>query len=192
MKKRTSGLLAIFILSLLFVQNSVSVPKKQEEPFLTEITVIPSENHLLLFAVLQNGFTEGMIQGLHSGMPIHFTFSVELTSQTKGSRPETAISMQTNHIITYDTLKENYLVEIEESGKRFFTFDTLTEAQKSVNEINGLKVAELKNIQHAVPYTVKIRAALYKRTLPKGLRQIVPFVTWWDIKTKWQSLTFKL
>lgn len=181
----------VLITFLLSVQNSISIPKKQTEPSFTEITVTASSSHLLLFGMLENGFTDEMIQGLHSGLPIHFSFFIEL-NQTSKSWAETLTSLTTEHIISYDTLKETYNVEIEESGKRFFTFETLEDAQKAANEINGLKVTELANLQPNTSYTLRLRAELYKKTLPMRLHEVVPFVSWWDVKTKWHSITFNI
>jgi len=192
MNKKLLITLTILTVFLLSAQNSISVPKKQSEPTFTELTVTTSSSHLLLFGMLQNGFTDEMIQGLHSGLPIHFSFFIELNQTANGWEDGVLSSMTTDHIISYDTLKETYNVEIEESGKRFFNFETLPQAQKAANEINGLKVIELTELQPDTSYTLRLRAELYKKTLPMRLHEVVPFVSWWDIKTKWHSLTFNI
>jgi len=177
---------------LLFAQNSISVPKKRSEPDFAEMTVTTSDRHLLLFGMLKNGFTDQMIQGLHSGLPIHFSFFVELNPEAEGWKDGILASIETQHVISYDTLKETYKVEIEESGKRFFTFDNLLDAQKAANEINGLKVVELLKLKPNTSYTIRVRAELHKKTLPMGLHEVVPFVSLWDLETKWHSIIFKL
>ncbi len=191
MKKRIVALV-VLVLLLVCVQNTLSVPKKHTDPELTEVTVANSETHLLLFGILQNGFTDSMIQGLHSGIPIHFTFYVQLEQEGKRNHNIASLSLKTSHIIQYDTLKENYHVEIEESGKRLFTFSTLTEAKKAAMELNGMKIIRLKQLQPDISYTIKVRAKLYNRTLPLGLHEILPFMSWWDVKTKWKDVTFKI
>ena len=187
-------LLIFFILTffLVTVQNSVSIPQKADDPVFSDITVTGSNSHLLLFAMLTNGFTDEMVQGLHSGLPIHFSFFIELNQADKDFNKDKLVAIETRHIVNYDTLKETYKVEIEESGKRFFSFASLPEAQRAVNEINGLKVVELADLQPGVPYTIRLRAELHKKTLPMGLHEVVPFISWWDIKTKWHSITFTL
>ncbi len=192
MKRRILILLAFLFTFLLSVQNSVSVPKKNRIPTFSDVIVTTSSSHLLLFSMLENGFTDEMAQGLHSGIPIHFSFFVELNQADKGWKDEKLVSVETQHILSYDTLKETYKVEIEESSKRFFSFQSLEEAKKAINEINGMKVIELKKLLSDVSYSIRIKAELYKKTLPMGLHQIVPFVSWWDIKTEWHSLTFNI
>jgi len=192
MKKTLFLFLVIAAGCLLWAQNSVSIPKKSSDPAFTDITVTSSSHHLLLFAMLTNGFTDEMVQGLHSGLPIHFSFFIEMKRQGQSWKDDKLVSLEVKHIISYDTLKEIYKVEIEESGKRFYTFQTLEEAQKAINEINGLKVIELSRLKKDVSYSIRLRAELYKKTLPMGLHEVVPFVSWWDIKTGWYSISFSI
>ncbi len=191
MKKTLLLTSIILVLLLLSVQTSISVPKRTTDPAFSDITVTGSKSHLLLFAMLKNAFTDEMLQGLHSGLPIHFSFFIEL-GHADTDWKNSFISLETQHVISYDTLKDSYKVEIEESGKRFFTYQSLDEAQKAINEINGLKVLELNRLQPDTPYTIRIRAELYKKTLPMGLHRVVPFISWWDIKTQWHSITFTI
>ena len=192
MKKKRYLILLILILFLFSVQNSISVPKKSGEPIFSDITVSNSDTHLLLYGMLDDAFTDEMIQGLHSGLPIHFSFFIELNPTTKGWKDNAQVSFETHHIVSYDTLKETYKVEIEESGKRFFSYTKLLDAQQAANEINGLKVVKLSDLSPDTSYTIRIRAELHKKTLPMGLHEVVPFVSWWDLKTKWYSITFTL
>ncbi len=192
MKRRIPIIITILLIFLFSVQNAISVPKKNSAPVFSDVIVTTSSSHLLLFGMLENGFTDEMIQGLHSGLPIHFSFFVELRQGSKEEQDEKIASIKTGHVLSYDTLKEIYKVELEESSKRFFSFQSLESAKKVINEINGMKIIELSKLVPEVPYTIRIKAELYKKTLPMGLHQIVPFVSWWDIKTKWHSLTFNI
>lgn len=192
MNRRIILIVVLFALFFLSVKPSSSIPKKSVEPVFSDITVTSSTSHLLFFAMLKNSFTEEMVQGLHSGLPIHFSFFIELNPTENNWNGNFLASLKTQHTISYDTLKEIYKVEIEESGKRFYTFQSLAEAQKSVNDINGLKIIEIAKLKPETSYTVRIRAELYKKTLPMGLHEVVPFVSWWDISTKWYSASFNI
>lgn len=185
--------LFVFIFAALFALSSrhtISVAANEEEPGFSEITVTSSSSHLLFFAQLNNSFTEEMIAGLHSGLPLKFTFFVELAPTAAGWSSAQSRSLATNHIVQYDTLKETYTVEIEESGKRFHTFETLQEAKEAANDINGLRIAELSALQPDTSYSIRVRADLFKKTLPMGLHRFIPFISWWDITTDWFSITF--
>ncbi len=75
-RKNLIGFAAIITLLVISVQTSISIPKKTKEPVFSDLTVTTSSTHLLLFGMLENGFTDEMIQGLHSGLPIHFSFFI--------------------------------------------------------------------------------------------------------------------
>ncbi len=191
MKKNIILALISLVSLLVCFEKTIAETKKSSEPSFSDITVTSSNSHLLLFSSLDNGFTEQMVEGLHSGIPIHFSFFIELNQTDKGWK-EKMESLEIRHVISYDTLKESYKVEIEESGKRFHTFNKLADAQSVANEINGLKVTELINLTPNTSYTVRMRAELSKKKLPMGLHEVVPFVSLWDLKTKWYSITFNI
>lgn len=162
-----------------------------KEVALTDIILTTSEKELIMFAVLENGYNNEMIQGLHSGIPIHFSFFVELIQVEKNWLDKELVSMEFKHILTYDTLKEIYRVELEEATKKNSTYKTLAKAQKTVNEINNLKVFKLDQLKPNQSYQLRIKAELFKKTLPLNLHYIVPFISWWDIKTDWHIIDFK-
>jgi Domain of unknown function (DUF4390) len=179
---------AILLFSTVLVSSSIAVEKN--EPHFSDVILTTSETNLLLFGTLNNGFTDEMIQGLHSGLPIQFSFFVELTKTRKHWTDERIVSMEFKHTLTYDTLKESYKVTMEETNQKTFTFQTLAEAKKAMNEINGLKVYQLSKLIPDQAYTLRVKAELYKKTLPMGLHHIVPFLSWWDIETDWYSIDF--
>ena len=192
MKKLLVVFSILILLLFLNIQNSSSIPWKSDDPNFSDVTVTSSSNHLLFFATLNNSFTEEMVEGLHSGIPIHFSFFIELAPTEDGWGSDRLVTLSTSHIIHYNTLKETYTVEVEESGKRFYTYDSLDNAQQGANEINGLKVIELLKLKSELPYSVRIRAELYKKTLPMGLHEFIPFISWWDVKTEWYTIAFTL
>lgn len=190
MKKILPFLFIVAAIIFLSSRYTISVAGNEGGPGFSEITVTSSSSHLLFFAQLENSFTEEMIEGLHSGLPVKFTFFVELAPTEDGWKSDTSMILVTNHIINYDTLKDTYTVEIEESGKRFHTFDNLQDAQQTANNINGLRITELSDLRPDTSYSIRVRADLYKKTLPMGLHTFIPFISWWDITTDWYSITF--
>ncbi|TKB06059.1 DUF4390 domain-containing protein [Desulforhopalus sp. IMCC35007] len=155
-----------------------------------ELTATTSETHLIMFGTLVNSFTSEMIEILNSGIPLHFSFFVELHKIEKDWPEEQIASLNFQHIMTFDTLKEMYRVTIEEDNNKEQSFKSFFEAQKAINEINGAKVVELKQLVPETRYKLKIKAELFKKTLPLSLHSIFPFLSWWDIETDWHSIEF--
>ena len=156
-----------------------------------ELTATTSDTHLIMFGTLVNSFTSEMIETLNSGIPLHFSFFVELHKIEKDWPEEQIASLNFQHIMTFDTLKEMYRVTTEEDNNKEQSFKSLFEAQKIINEINGAKVVELKQLLPDNHYKLKIKAELFKKTLPLSLHSIFPFLSWWDIETDWHSIEFK-
>lgn len=167
----------------------VQAASKEEVSF-KDITITTSPSHLLLFGIIKNDNSSEMEQALYSGIPMQFTFFVELHRTRENWADEELVSMEFTHTLKYDTLKELYQVELEEQKNRVSTYATLVEAMQEMNEINGLKVIELDRLQPDSSYELRLKAELYKKTLPMNLHYIVPFVSLWDVETDWHTIEF--
>lgn len=181
-----------FILLLIFIIPSLSCSEgnPERQATITELTATTSENHLIVFGTLENSFTSEMIEILHSGIPLRFSFFVELYKTIEKGPDELIVTHNFQHVMTFDTLKENYKVSLEEDNNKILSFRSLFEAQKEINEINGAKVVELKQLLPNNLYKLRIRAELYQKTLPLSLHSILPFLSWWDVETEWYTIMF--
>jgi hypothetical protein len=181
-----------FIFFLLFITPAIASSEVTPErnAFINELTATTSENHLIVFGTLENSFTSEMIEILHSGIPLRFSFFVELYKTTEKWPDELIVTHNFHHAMTFDTLKENYRVTLEEDNNKVLSFRSLFEAQKEINEINGARVIELKQLLPNNRYKLRMRAELYQKTLPLSLHNILPFLSWWDIETDWHTILF--
>lgn len=172
------------------VHTALSETTEVSGPHFTDIIVTTSDTHLLLFGELRNSLTKEMVDGLHSGIPITFSFFVELQRDQQNWVDEELAVFSFSHNLNFDTLKNMYLVETEEINNQKRSTATLEEASKILNEINGLKIVELSRLQPESTYRIKVKADLYKKTLPMSLHNIIPFVSWWDLSTDWYTVEF--
>ena len=156
----------------------------------TELVVTTSTTHLILFGFIANAFSDEMVSGLQSGIPIDFSFFVELIESKSDKKQEVLVKTQFRHTLTYDTLKDNYKVELEELNNKIIPFSKLSDAQRAMSEVNGAKIIELAKLAPNCTYKLRIRADLFKQTLPLSLHHILPFVAWWDRETDWHTLEF--
>ncbi len=183
-----------FLLLLLFLaqplQISAADAPKISGPHFTDIIVTTSDTHLLFFGELQNSLTAEMLEGLHSGIPVQFSFFVELEKIESNWFDDQLAKIEFSHSLSYDTLKQVYTVKTEEISKKVHTVDTLDEATTLLNEINGLKIVRLEELEPDQTYRLRVKADLYKKTLPLSLNTIIPFVSWWDLKTDWYTIEF--
>ncbi len=187
--KPTSFILVLF-LTLIFPALACSEVNPEQKATINELTATTSETHLIVFGTLENSFTSEMIEILNSGIPLRFSFFVELYKTTEKWPDELVVAYNFQHIMTFDTLKETYRVTLEEDNNKVLSFRSLFEAQKEINEINGAKVIELNQLLPNNTYKLKMRAELYQKTLPLSLHTILPFLSWWDVETDWHTITF--
>jgi hypothetical protein len=180
----------IFILTLFFPAMAVSEAVPERQATINELTATTSDKYLIVFATLENSFTSEMTEILHSGIPLRFSFFVELYKKNEKWPDELIIALNFHHIMTFDTLKDNYRVTLEEDNNKVLSFATLSAAQKEINEINGVRIIELKQLLPDNSYKLRMRAELYQKTLPLSLHNILPFFSWWDVETDWHTITF--
>lgn len=156
----------------------------------TDLIATTSETHVILFGVINNAFSEEMLSGVKSGVPVDFSFFIELFKRDSEGVDDVLAEMHFRHTLTYDTLKDNYKVELEEFNNKIVLFQDIADAQKTMSEINGLEIVELSRLLHDSTYLLRIRADLFKKTLPLSLHRILPFFSWWDRETDWHTLQF--
>lgn len=181
----------LVVFSLYFPSPLLAETDTPEKAIIKELTATTSETHLIMFGTLENSFTTEMIELLHSGIKLKFTFFVELYKVDPNWPEEQIVAYSFEHGMTFDTLKETYEVTLEEDNNKIQSFKSIFEAQKVINEINGAKVVPLKQLLPDNFYKLKVRAELYKKTLPLSLQDVFPFLSWGDIKTDWHAIEFK-
>ncbi|MBU1138346.1 MAG: DUF4390 domain-containing protein [Proteobacteria bacterium] len=162
----------------------------EQEVQFKDITITTSNTHLLLFGIVKNDKNNDMEQALHSGIPMRFSFFVELFRTRENWPDEELVSMKFTHTLKYDTLKEHYQVVLEEQKNKTSTYHTFQEALQVMNEINGLRVIELSRLLPDSSYELRMKAELYKKTLPMNLHYVLPFVSLWDVETDWHTIEF--
>jgi hypothetical protein len=189
---RRKLLFYVFPLLLIILLHASPVRAGQEgrDTYFSDLIITTSKTHLLLFGLVNNGINDEMLEGLHNGIPIHFTFWVELNKVEKNWPDLLLASMQFHHILTYDTLQENYRIETSERKQKSEFFPELSEAVKAMNEINGLLVVELSQLIPENSYQLRLKAMLYENILPMKLHHIVPFTSWWNVETDWHTVEF--
>ena len=154
------------------------------------MTATTSDTHLLLFATLDNSLTPEMTTILQSGITLKFSFFVGLYKIKENWQEERVAALTFQHLMSYDTLKENYRITLEEDNNKIVPYKSLAEAQKVINELNGAKIVNLKQLIPDNRYKLKVRAELYQKTLPLSLHNVLPFLAWWDVATDWHSIEF--
>ncbi|WP_456385308.1 DUF4390 domain-containing protein [Desulfolithobacter sp.] len=187
---RTLRMSACFLLIALLFPMSPGA-RQEAEPEIADIIITTSSSHLLLFATIKNCFTDEMIEGVRNGIPVSFTFMVELEQLRNNWFDTTLADLSVTHTMTFDALKEEYHVQLTEFGNRIEKTRSLREAKQFMTELSGLKVIPLDTLKPDAPYELRIKAKLAEKKLPLGIHYLMPFISLWDFETDWRSIEFR-
>jgi hypothetical protein len=178
----------IAILCMLLVLSPLQAAGKEVR--LESIIVTNTRDDLLVFFNIEGAFTDKMEKAALSGVPITFSFFVHLY-RVRNLWPDKKISsLKTTHTLKYNSLKKEYLIKRPWDNDKNLSSQSLSEAQKLMTEIDGLKIARLKDLEKGEQYQIRAKAELSKKTLPFYLHHVLFFVSLWDFETDWYTIDF--
>jgi hypothetical protein len=183
-----------FILSIVFsilLLWSPAFADEELEPHIADILITTSQTHLLLFCSIKNSFTPEMVEGIHNGIPITFTFLVELELVKRKWLDKTLTEMTFQHTLSYDSLKEQYEIHRSEKTNNPVTTESLEKAIEIMVELNGVKIIHRDEMNPDAPYAIHVKAKLAEKTLPLYMHYIIPFISLWDFETDWRTIEFR-
>jgi hypothetical protein len=178
------GLILFSCPSLLFAVND-------QNPEIKDIIVTTSDNDLLLFAAVKNCFTQEMVDGIHSGIPIVFTYHLKLVKTSNTWLDTSLVESSVTHTMTFDSGKKEYRIAFSNQDGKSTTTSNLDQAKQLMAELNGIKVIALSQLVHAAPYAIHFKVTLKKGSLPLGMHRVVPFSSLWDFETDWRTIEFR-
>lgn len=160
-------------------------------PTIEELIVTNSSTDLLLFLVVKNAFTREMEEGIKNGIPVTFTFQVELSRKRKTWLNKEVVALAVAQTLSYDTLKEEYSVVRKGLSGPVVRSKSLAEAKKAMSQVNGLVVLPLAALVPDVEYLLRVKARLDEKTLPLSFHYLIPFWNLWNFETDWYSVEFR-
>lgn len=190
MKQHFFITLFLFLL-LTLLPFSVFPGEKADNADIGDIIITTSDSHLLLFAAVKNGFTREMMEGVQSGIPVTFTFTIELEQVNNNWPDKTLAEHIIQHTLSYDTLKEKYIVSFSKEKPQAITTDSAEKAEEVMAEISGIKIISRDKLISDAQYLLHIKATLAEKTLPLNMHNIIPFISLWNFETDWQTIEFK-
>jgi hypothetical protein len=155
-----------------------------------ELIVTNSSTDLLLFLTVNDAFTKQMEEGIKNGIPVTFNFYVKLERKRTWLN-QGLVSLQFDHTLSYDTLKEEYSIVRSELIGQTFRTKSLVEAKKAMAQLNGPPIAPLKALLPEAGYLLKVKAKLAEKTLPLYFHYVIPFWSLWDFETAWYTVEFR-
>ncbi len=188
-----SPLLCIF-LGLAIVSAEAAAPSTlygdtDSTPRIGRIAVSADLKHLYVDVTLENGLTPQVVETLQSGLSVIFVYEISLESPRiiKGKE---LTSKKIERVLSYDSLKNEYLVAYGPAKPVYITLKDLDKAGEEVFHIRT-RLLSLARLRPGQVYKVRVRAWAEKEQqslLPFG--GMVKMFTRWGYKTKWKEITF--
>jgi len=179
------------ILFSLFIFLLAVLPAHGQKTAIKDLVITNSKQDLLVFFTLQDAFSKEMEEAVRNGIPVTFTFTLEVKEVREGWMDSELASVSFDHILSYDSLKDEYYVQKGESNGRKVVFDHLNEAIKVMCEINGYRLLPVNQLHSDKDYMLRVRASLVKKELPFKLHYLIPFYSLWGFTTDWVTLPFR-
>jgi hypothetical protein len=179
-----------FLLIFIAVLSCPVRAAEDREPAIDDIIITTSSTDLLLFATVKNGFTAEMLEGVRNGIPLTFSFDIQLDKVRSKWFDQTLVEMVVTHTLTYDAIKEVYTVKLSEKKNPVIT-PSQDKAKQVMAEINGLAVIKRSELIPDAPYALQLKATLVENTLPLGMHYVLPFTSLWNFETDWRTVEFR-
>jgi len=187
-KRQFRGFSSVLFALLIFFGNGQ--PALAQNATIEELIVTNSSTDLLLFLTVNDAFTKQMEEGIKNGIPVTFNFYVKLERKRTWLNQE-LVSLQFDHTLSYDTLKEEYSIVRSELAGQTFRTKSLAEAKKAMAQLNGPPISPLKALLPEAGYLLKVKAKLAEKTLPLYFHYVIPFWSLWDFETAWYTVEFR-
>jgi hypothetical protein len=180
--------IVIAILSLPCLVSTASA----EKAYLSDIAITTNSNHLVVYLMVNQCFTEEMNRAIESGILTTFNFFIHLYERRQYWWDRKIASLEIRHSIKFDNIKKSYEVTLSERENETITVKDFDQAKRIMSEIVALKVIPIRHLKRDRRYQLQMMAQLDKIKLPLYLHYVLFFLSLWDFETDWYTLNFRI
>ncbi len=185
-----ASMVVLCLLLVTLVPGSLAAGPKSKAK-ISDGLVMNGDDNLLLYFRLLDGLTPQVEEGVNNGIPLTFTFLVELHHHTLRGLQSIA-SMSFDYQLRFDTLKEEYLFTSTRRPDQLIMVRSLAEASELMTWVHDLPLIPLSSLQPGHRYTVKVMAKFARKGLPPRFQNVLGFVSMWDFSTDWHYISFTM
>ncbi len=141
--------------------------------------------------LVKDAFTKDIEEAISSGIPTSFTFIVEFNRINDFWFNDHLGKWVFRHTVKYDSLKEEYVVNLGESEKVIRTND-FNEMKKLMATGDSINLSSMEPLKTGREYECRVRAEFHAIKLPFLLDYMLFFVKFWYFETNWHTYRFTL
>jgi len=175
--------------SICFSLHLFSLPARGSEAVIKDVLVAQSVDYIHLYAKVSNAVSKDMEAAILAGMPTTITFLVNLYQERFLWFDRQAASLVFKQAIKYNSVKKTFYVWLVNKSEPE-GFQDLESAKRAMTELNGVVVAQVRQLQKNKPTYIMIKAKLDRARLPLGMEYVFFFASLWDFETDWYKQRF--
>ena len=185
-KNKRPDLISILVFAFFMLTLGLVSPVSAVSPDVVNIGVGTNGKYLVMNARLVDGFTEKILEAIENGIPMGFTFEIELRKDNTLWVDSLVTSNKVRHRVQFDSLKKIY--RFSESGKnvrRKIITRKESRYQKLMLTLKNIPIAPIYKLDPNEKYYVRVKADLETDRFWFPFNYIFFFVPFSAFETSW-------
>lgn len=153
---------------------------------MVNVGVATQGNYVTMNAILTDGFSGKIQEAIDSGVPMTFTFHIELRQQVSLWADSLIRSNTVSHTVQYDSLKKIYkFSEVGKNVKRKIITRKKDRLQKLMFTLQNIPITPIYRLDPNEKYYVRVKADLEMDRFWFPFNYLFFFVPFNDFETTW-------
>ncbi len=185
-KNKRPDLISILVFAFFMLTLGLVSPVSAVSPDVVNIGVGTNGKYVVMNARLVDGFTEKILEAIENGIPMGFTFEIELRKDNTLWVDSLVSSNKVRHRVQFDSLKKIY--RFSESGKnvkRKIITRKESRYQKLMLTLKDIPIAPIYKLDPNEKYYVRVKADLETDRFWFPFNYIFFFVPFSAFETSW-------
>ncbi|MBT5375846.1 MAG: DUF4390 domain-containing protein [Nitrospinaceae bacterium] len=179
-------LISSFVLSILMLTLSWVSSASAVSPDVVNIGVGTKGKYVVMNARLVDGFTEKIREAIANGVPMSFTYDIELRKANTLWMDSLVSSNKVRHRVQFDSLKKKYrFSEFGNNIKRNIITRSEPQYQKLMLTLEDIPIAPIYKLDPNEQYYVRVKADLETDRFWFPFNYIFFFVPFSEFETSW-------
>lgn len=179
------NLVSLWVSALVLTMGLVS-PASAVSPDVVNIGVGTKGKYVVMNARLVDGFTEKIQEAINNGVPIGFTFEIELRQDNTAWVDSLISSNKVRHRVQFDSLKKVYrFTEIGKNVRRNIITRKKSRFQNLMLNLKDIPIAPIYKLDPNEKYYVRVKADLETDRFWFPFNYIFFFVPFSEFETSW-------
>jgi hypothetical protein len=185
-KNKRPDWVSLLVFAFFLLTAGLVSPVSAASPDVVNIGVGTNDKYVVINARLVDGFTEKILEAIENGVPMGFTFDIELRKANTLWVDSLVSSNQVRHRIQFDSLKKAYkFSEFGKNIKRKIITRKKTRYQQLMLTLKDIPIAPIYKLDPNEKYYVRVKADLETDRFWFPFNYIFFFVPFSEFETSW-------